>query len=76
MSSFRALRPDQLEGMSKLGGSLLQVGICVIASALGSSYFYIILLLAVKKPNKALGRPQGLQGKSSRIPLCLLQMTL
>lgn len=62
MHALKALRPDQLEGMSGLGDSLLQVGICVIPSALRSSYFCIILLLAVKKPNKALGRPRGSTG--------------
>lgn len=52
MNSFRALRPDQLEGMSRLGESWLQEGSCATPSALASSFLDIVLLLAVKKPNR------------------------
>lgn len=71
MSSFKVLGPDQLEGMRRSGDSLLRGGVCVIPSTLGSSYFSIFSLLAIKKPSKALGRPQGLQGRSSPLFLCL-----
>lgn len=59
-SSSTVFRPDQLEGMSRLEGSLLQPGICIIPSTPSSSYFYTIALLAVKKCSNGLGRPQGL----------------
>lgn len=70
-SSSTAFRPEQLEGMSRLGDSLLQAGICVIPPAPGSSCFYSILLLTVKKPSSALGEAQGLQVKAHKF---LLQM--
>lgn len=67
MSSFRALRAEQLEGMSKLGDGLLQGGICIIPSALGSSYFYIRLS---RNPAKLWADPRLYRAKA-HVFLCV-----